>query len=505
MVRPRFSLLVLLAVLALAAPAHAAFPGANGKIAFYGEAGSGTAEIYVVNPDGTGETALTSNHTTGVNMLPAWSPDGRRIAFTHHGDIYVMNADGSGVSLIFDAQFDNASLPAWSPEGQRIAFTGRPSGPADVFVINADGTGLRQLTTRGSEDDPAWSPDGQKIAFVDGEGLKTMNAADGSGTTLLVAPTSDGPDAPDWSPDGSKIAFDESTGVDSDGDPCCPDVFVVNRNGGAVTRLTTTSGTHPAWSPDGQKIVYEHGGAIWTMNADGTGQTRIAPTDPSVFTGSYPDWQPIPGSSPAPSYETPKLASPIRMSLVPVFKQCGTGGNPVNGSHSPPLSVGSCAPQPSGVAHFGPQGKGTVWIAPIYGDTNPSNGDQADVTYRLSLSDIRTAAGADYDPSPTGADASLVTRLRFTDRSNGGSGTDPATMIDLDFLVPFACTATSDPAVGSNCALDTSADSVNPGMIKENKATVLQVFRMRVTDAGANGVRGDGDDKLFASEGVFVP
>jgi hypothetical protein len=144
-------------------------------------------------------------------------------------------------------------------------------------------------------------------------------------------------------------------------------------------------------------------------------------------------------------------------------------------------------------------------VAVIYGDTNALNGDQADATLRFDLSDIRTAGGADYNPSASGPDGTLVTRLRFTDRSNGPSGTSAGTATDLDFPVPFNCTPTSDPALGSTCALDTSTDAVNPGAIKENKATVLQVFRLRLNDSGPNGVRGDSDDRLFATEGVYIP
>src|SRR5438093_10908526 len=98
------------------------------------------------------------------------------------------------------------------------------------------------------------------------------------------------------------------------------------------------------------------------------------------------------------------------------------------------------------------------------------------MTLRSDLPDIRTAGGADYDPSPT-ADGTLVVRLRFTDRSNGGSGTDPGTATDFDFSIPLDCTATTSATVGSDCRLDTSADALSPGAIKENKATVLQVFR----------------------------
>jgi hypothetical protein len=266
---------------------------------------------------------------------------------------------------------------------------------------------------------------------------------------------------------------------------------------------------HPAWSSDGQKIAWSSeqltGVAIWIMNADGTSPTQLTDTTTAQW-DSGPDWQPLPGPSPPPSYEAPKLAAPIHASLVPVFRQCGTGANPTDGQHSPPLGTAACLPPlAQGVAHFGPQAQGTAWVAVIYGDMNPMNGDQADATLRFDLSDLRTAGGADYDPNPSGPDGTLTTRLRFTDRANGPSGTSAGTATDLDFSVPFNCTSTSDPSLGSQCTLDSSADAVNPGAIKENQATVLQVFRLRLNDSGPNGVRGDSDDRLFATEGVYVP
>jgi hypothetical protein len=127
------------------------------------------------------------------------------------------------------------------------------------------------------------------------------------------------------------------------------------------------------------------------------------------------------------------------------------------------------------------------------------------MTLRFDLTDIGTGAGSDYDPNPAGADGTLVTRLRLTDRANGASGADPGTATDFDLSVPFACTPTADPALGSACALDTSLDAVTPGAIKENKASVVQIFRLRLNDSGPNGVRGDSDDRLFASEGIYIP
>jgi hypothetical protein len=97
-----------------------------------------------------------------------------------------------------------------------------------------------------------------------------------------------------------------------------------------------------------------------------------------------------------------------------------------------------------------------------------------------------------------------VTKLRINDRFNGGSQTDPATVADFDYSTPVSCAGTAGPE-GATCSLDTSADAVTAGTIKENKATVLQVFRFRVNDSGTNGIRSDSDDRTFATQGIYIP
>jgi TolB protein len=141
----RWLALALIAGIALSvgprplAPATAAFPGANGQIAFH-TTRDGNFEIYAMNPDGSNPVNLT-NHPAD-DAYPAWSPDGSKIVFQSsrngNAEIYVMNADGSGQTrLTFDPAGDYD--PAWSPDGAQIAFASIRDSNFEVYVMNADG------------------------------------------------------------------------------------------------------------------------------------------------------------------------------------------------------------------------------------------------------------------------------------------------------------------------------------------------------------------------------
>jgi Tol biopolymer transport system component len=163
-----------------AAPAQAAFPGANGKIAF-----SRSGDIYTINPDGSGESNLTNSAATDLN--PRWRPDGQKIAFQSNGTAMLMNPDGTGVQQLAPSN-PQAYVGSWSPDGQRIAYAvdTTPEDPVpgipdtEIAVANADGTNQTLLTGDSATLDaaPAWSPDGQKIA--------TRNATCSSTTSASV-------------------------------------------------------------------------------------------------------------------------------------------------------------------------------------------------------------------------------------------------------------------------------------------------------------------------------
>lgn len=185
--------------------------GANfqGRIAF-GRFDGDHWDIYVVNADGSGLTNLTGDAAT--DLSPAFSPNGKQIAFTKlldgEANIFVMNADGSGVTQLTDA---GGGSPSWSPNGKQIAFTSDRDGPTDIFVMNADGTGQTNVTRSADalETSPAWSPNGKQIAFTRREvgddllHVFVMNA-DGTDQTQLTGGRNFGPA---WSPNGNRIAF----------------------------------------------------------------------------------------------------------------------------------------------------------------------------------------------------------------------------------------------------------------------------------------------------------
>jgi len=218
----------------------------------------GNYEVYVMGTDGSNVARLTND--PAWDGEPAWSPDGTHIAFTSSRDdpdpagcypncrleIYAMDADGSNVTrLTGDPAVDWG--PAWSPDGRRIAFTSERDGNTDIYVMDADGSNVIPLTNAPSWDGgPAWSPDGRRIAFAsdrDSNYEIYVMDTDGSHVTCLTNnPSQD--DNPVWSPDGSRIAFISNR----DGNF---EIYVMDADGSNVTNLTQNPADdgYLAWSP----------------------------------------------------------------------------------------------------------------------------------------------------------------------------------------------------------------------------------------------------------------
>ena len=225
------------------------------KIAF-ASVRDGNVEIYVMDGDGSNQRRVTVN--PAMDSLPAWSPDGKKIAFVSnrnnvnkdHKQIWVIDTDGKNPIRLTDGLVD--SYPDWSPDGTKIVYDAHlhPEehhvAPAGITVMDADGKDKRLLTREGLH--PTWSPDGKRIAFISTVGVIShvfVMDADGGNRTQL---THDfvRKRLPSWSHDGKRIAYV--------GDNV---IWVVDSDGENPRQLTWhVTESHPTWSPDSESIAF---------------------------------------------------------------------------------------------------------------------------------------------------------------------------------------------------------------------------------------------------------
>lgn len=244
----------------------------------YAAGGTGPArlgsELYVRASDGT-TRRLTTNRV--FDGFPRWSPDRSKIVFVrsrgNDSDLYVMNADGSGVRRLAGSAARFRDLyPAWSPDGRLIAFTSDRFGENEILVMRADGTGVRRVTRTArwiDDTQPAFTPDGKalviasnRVAFSNYE-LYRIRLSDGKVLRRLTrwgagGDLTPGDDLmPEYSPDGRRIAWvSDRPGPEGQLGYA---VWTMNANGGDLRRVVRHPGlnvTFPRYAPDGRTILY---------------------------------------------------------------------------------------------------------------------------------------------------------------------------------------------------------------------------------------------------------
>ncbi len=284
----RLALAITAALAAMTAAAQAPAPPAvhggapsispdGSKIAFLAER-DGATDVFVIGADGTGEVRLT--RTPEEESQPGWSGDGTRIWFTVFADgasrIYSIGVDGADRKLL-------GTVPGramrMSPDGKTILHWTGSWTSMKLFASNLDGSGARQLTDgSGVVWGARWSPDGKQIAFADKDAVGRLQIflvnADGSGRRQVSRPEPADlrEQMPAWSPDGAKLAVQAG----AKNEPA--HIWIVDVATGAGRKLAAHTDSYqdevPAWFPDGKRIAFQSDRTgrmeIWVMNADGS-------------------------------------------------------------------------------------------------------------------------------------------------------------------------------------------------------------------------------------------
>ena len=273
---------------------------ARSKIAFVSNRDSGgkgvTKELYIMDYDGYNPRRVTVNNS--INIMPAWSPDGRSLAYTSFKrpaspDLYVASVfEGKNTNVTNGA--GQVSSASFSPDGKRLAYALSKSGNTDIWVANADGSGPHKVTSSsGLDTAPFWSPTGQEIAFTsDRGGTPQIYVMDAEGLNVRRLTTiGSWNDAPVWNPNKQYPEIAYTARIEGGFE-----IAVLNYETRQVRQITQGKGSceYPSWSPSGRHLTFACGrGAKWQIGiADRDGRSvTMLPAGPGK--NEQPDWGPV--------------------------------------------------------------------------------------------------------------------------------------------------------------------------------------------------------------------
>lgn len=249
----------------------------------------GNDELYMMDYDGHNQTRLTFNRVK--DYMPAFSPDGRSIAYTSYREntacLYVFNPY-EGKILQLHCQGTNYA-PNFSPDGKKIAFCSTlEQGNSEIYVVDVDGKNLKRLTfNRAIDTAPSWSPTGRELAFTsDRSGTPQIYIMDAEGSNVRrVSFGASYHDAPAWSPTGDRLAYVSRAGY-------LYDLYVLNLKTNQIIKLTESRARNetPSWSPDGRHLVFSSNltgtSQLYSIDYDGSNQKRLT----SQGENKLPDW-----------------------------------------------------------------------------------------------------------------------------------------------------------------------------------------------------------------------
>lgn len=489
----------------------------DARLDVYKRAGGTTTQVSSGAPGGNGAfdaffrgSALDGSRAffQTSESLSAADTDASNDVYEHSGGTSgLVSAPGNGA---FPATFDGSSS-----DGSRVFFHSREqlaAGDTDAFSdVYERAGGTTKLVSAGTPGNAAFdaafaaaSADGTRVLFETRESLAggdTDSSSDvyersgGTTTTLLSTGPAGGNGTFDvtfvgMSLDAQRVFLESAEALVAGDTDAFSDVY--ERYAGITTHISIgpTGGNSALQalfggaSDDGARVFFETTESLVSADTDAARDVYAAAVS---------------------GYPRPKGATPMRIALVPAFRQCTAP----NQTHGPPLAFASCnAPiLESGQLTVGsPDTNGQVANASgfIRFDVTvgaPGGADDSDLGLIVNFTDVRVQGSlADY----TGQ-LQARPQVRITDRASGPAANEPATGSEIELPVTVPCTATGSTTIGATCSIATSFDAVTPGAAPEGKRSVWAIDQARVYDGGPDGLASTAPNTLFARQGVFIP